>query len=83
MFQRTVDRKVNLLNKHGVFLSTVEKRWLTFQLLLAVDQVHKLGVCHGDIKLENIVYSVKGDCAVICLADFGMAGFIGKDGLLR
>jgi len=39
------------------FLSTVEKRWLTFQLLLAVDQVHKLGVCHGDIKLENIMVS--------------------------
>ena len=25
VFQRTVDRKVNLLNKHGVFLSTAEK----------------------------------------------------------
>jgi len=39
------------------FLSTVEKKWLAFQLLLAVDQVHKLGVCHGDIKLENIMIS--------------------------
>ena len=39
------------------FLSSVEKKWLTFQLLLAVEQCHKLGVCHGDIKLENIMVS--------------------------
>jgi len=39
------------------FLSSIEKRWIAFQLLLAVDQVHSLGVCHGDIKLENIMIS--------------------------
>ena len=37
------------------FLGEVEKKWLSFQLLLAVDQIHQLGVCHGDIKLENIL----------------------------
>ena len=39
------------------FLSDLEKRWLAFQLLLAVSQCHRLGVCHGDIKLENIIIS--------------------------
>ena len=39
------------------FLSNLEKRWLTFQLLWAVDQCHSLNVCHGDIKLENIMVS--------------------------
>ena len=39
------------------FLTNLEKRWLAFQLLLAVEQCHKLGVCHGDIKLENILVS--------------------------
>ena len=39
------------------FLTNLEKRWLAFQLLLAVEQCHKLSVCHGDIKLENILVS--------------------------
>ena len=39
------------------FLSELEKRWLAFQLLLAVEQCHRQGVCHGDIKLENIIVS--------------------------
>ncbi|KAJ8665411.1 hypothetical protein QAD02_007073 [Eretmocerus hayati] len=37
------------------FLSNLEKKWITFQVLYALHQAHKFGVCHGDIKLENIM----------------------------
>ncbi len=37
------------------FLTPTEKRWIAFQLLLAVQQAHKHGVCHGDIKMENVM----------------------------
>ncbi|XP_071440948.1 phosphoinositide 3-kinase regulatory subunit 4 [Hetaerina americana] len=37
------------------FLSLIEKKWIAFQLLYALHQCHKVGVCHGDIKLENIM----------------------------
>ncbi|CAD6231449.1 GSCOCG00001414001-RA-CDS [Cotesia congregata] len=37
------------------FLSNIEKKWITFQVLYALHQAHKFGVCHGDIKLENIM----------------------------
>ncbi|CAA3026652.1 probable serine threonine- kinase vps15 isoform X1 [Olea europaea subsp. europaea] len=37
------------------FLSHVEKKWLAFQLLYAVKQSHEHGVCHGDIKCENVL----------------------------
>ncbi|XP_037836229.1 phosphoinositide 3-kinase regulatory subunit 4 [Kryptolebias marmoratus] len=37
------------------FLNNVEKRWIAFQLLNAVDQAHKAGVRHGDIKTENVM----------------------------
>ncbi|XAR53396.1 Non-specific serine/threonine protein kinase [Bertholletia excelsa] len=37
------------------FLSIVEKKWLAFQLLYAVKQSHENGVCHGDIKCENVL----------------------------
>ena len=38
---------------HG--LTDVEKRWLVYQLLVAVDQCHARGVCHGDLKSENVM----------------------------
>ncbi|XP_023244916.1 phosphoinositide 3-kinase regulatory subunit 4 isoform X2 [Copidosoma floridanum] len=37
------------------FLTNLEKKWITFQALCAVHQAHKYGVCHGDIKTENIM----------------------------
>ncbi|XP_077298369.1 vacuolar protein sorting 15 isoform X2 [Arctopsyche grandis] len=37
------------------FLSILEKKWITFQILCALHQCHKVGICHGDIKLENIM----------------------------
>ncbi|KAK2148717.1 hypothetical protein LSH36_486g02011 [Paralvinella palmiformis] len=37
------------------FLNNIEKKWLAFQLLCALNQCHKLGVCHGDIKSENVM----------------------------
>ncbi|EEC74175.1 hypothetical protein OsI_09285 [Oryza sativa Indica Group] len=37
------------------FLSKIEKKWLAFQLIHAVEQSHSKGICHGDIKCENVL----------------------------
>uniref|UniRef100_A0A1B6DEI4 non-specific serine/threonine protein kinase n=1 Tax=Clastoptera arizonana TaxID=38151 RepID=A0A1B6DEI4_9HEMI len=37
------------------FLTQLEKKWIAFQILYSLHQCHKVGVCHGDIKLENIL----------------------------
>ncbi|XP_015367758.1 PREDICTED: phosphoinositide 3-kinase regulatory subunit 4 [Diuraphis noxia] len=37
------------------FLTMIEKKFIAFQILFALRQCHTLGVCHGDIKLENIM----------------------------
>nr|XP_003222242.1 PREDICTED: phosphoinositide 3-kinase regulatory subunit 4 [Anolis carolinensis] len=37
------------------FLNNIEKRWIAFQILTAVDQAHRSGVRHGDIKTENVM----------------------------
>ncbi|XP_028806486.1 LOW QUALITY PROTEIN: serine/threonine-protein kinase VPS15 [Neltuma alba] len=49
------------------FLSLIEKKWLSFQLLLAVKQSHEKGVCHGDIKCENVLIT---SWSWLYLADF-------------
>lgn len=41
---------------------------ITFEILQAVDHIHKKGIFHRDIKPENIL--VKGE-KIIKLADFG------------
>ena len=37
------------------FLHMIERRWIAYQLLQALAQSHACGVCHGDIKTENVV----------------------------
>ncbi len=37
------------------FLAGIEKRWIAYQLIRAVAQMHAIGVCHGDIKSENVM----------------------------
>ncbi|KOM54175.1 hypothetical protein LR48_Vigan10g006700 [Vigna angularis] len=49
------------------FLCLVEKKWLAFQLLVAVNQCHENGVCHGDIKCENVLITSSN---WLYLADF-------------
>jgi phosphoinositide-3-kinase regulatory subunit 4 len=49
------------------FLTSLEKKWVAFQLLCALSQCHRLGVCHGDIKSENVVMTTWN---WLLLADF-------------
>jgi serine/threonine protein kinase len=37
------------------FLTILEKKWFAYQLIHAVAQMHQAGVCHGDIKCENVM----------------------------
>ncbi|SCU93400.1 LAFA_0F16204g1_1 [Lachancea sp. 'fantastica'] len=37
------------------FLETIELKFIVFQLLRALDDIHSLGICHGDLKLENLL----------------------------
>ncbi|KAJ2393857.1 Serine/threonine-protein kinase, partial [Coemansia sp. RSA 2559] len=47
----------NLYDKASTrpFLSPAEKRWIAYQILTAMRESHARGVCHGDIKSENII----------------------------
>jgi phosphoinositide-3-kinase regulatory subunit 4 len=49
--------KYNLYDRLSTrpFLATIEKKWLAFQLLCAVNECHSLQIVHGDIKTENVL----------------------------
>lgn len=36
------------------FLTSLEKKWITFQVLCALHQCHRQKICHGDIKVRAL-----------------------------
>lgn len=37
------------------FLTSLDRKWLAYQIISAVCNIHERGICHGDIKSENIM----------------------------
>lgn len=62
----------NLLERLGTppFLTLIEKKWFAFQLLQALKQCHDAGVCHGDVKIENVMLTSWGWLFLTDLANF-------------
>eukprot|EP00825_Cyclidium_porcatum_P047179 TRINITY_DN7609_c0_g1_i6.p3 TRINITY_DN7609_c0_g1~~TRINITY_DN7609_c0_g1_i6.p3 ORF type:complete len:184 (-),score=25.39 TRINITY_DN7609_c0_g1_i6:47-598(-) len=43
-----------------------------------IDQMHELGFCHRDIKLENVFFEKRNDKFKLSIGDFGLNGILGK-----
>ena len=61
-----VSRTIYLLRQHAhaslsdrllsrPFLTSIEKNWIVYQLLLAMQSLHDAGVCHGHLTTENVL----------------------------
>lgn len=57
--------------KHGPLPDSESKKFFT-QLLLGVDWLHRNGVCHRDLKLENLMLNHEG---VVKIIDLGLGTF--------
>ncbi|KAK4046289.1 hypothetical protein OIV83_006163 [Microbotryomycetes sp. JL201] len=65
---------------HKKALGTAETKWITYQLLMALNYLHNVkGVAHCDVKLENVVLATASPFPAIALADFGQASYIKKE----
>jgi len=40
-----------------------------------LERLHSAGICHNDIKPDNIMMDVKGDNIKLCLIDFGRSTY--------
>lgn len=65
--------KAKLIGEERVADAERQVAWCTFQLLLALQYLHKRGVAHRDIKMENILVFEINPYSRILLTDFGMA----------
>ena len=37
------------------YLTLIEKKWIAYQLLVAIELIHDANIVHGDLKIENIL----------------------------
>jgi len=63
---------LNRLHETKVFCEPIAQE-TTHQMLLAVDYLHKSGIVHCDIKLENWLYDGVSDDPSLKLTDFGFS----------
>lgn len=54
-------------------LNEEDIRTIIKYLLIAVSHLHKIGICHRDIKLENIMFNSFDDLSSLKVIDFGLS----------
>lgn len=47
---------------------------LFFQMVASIAYVHRRGIAHRDLKLENFIFQSKSENSPLKLIDFGMSG---------
>lgn len=52
------------------YLTQIEKKWISFQIIYGLTQIHNKGLCHGDIKLENVLLSSNGSVFLCDIAPY-------------
>ena len=54
-----------------------QAKMIVFQLANALSYLHRFGIMHRDLKLENIMMTEEGDKAQPKIVDFGLSKIIG------
>lgn len=63
--------RYNLYDRLSIrpFFESVEKKWIVYQLLVTLSKMHENGICHGDLKTENVLLT---SWNWILLSDIGL-----------
>lgn len=61
-------KKTELTSKSGAFTEEQARNYFR-QVVAGVNELHKAGICHRDLSLENVLVDASGNCKII---DLGM-----------
>eukprot|EP01097_Dermamoeba_algensis_P005721 TRINITY_DN3620_c0_g1_i1.p1 TRINITY_DN3620_c0_g1~~TRINITY_DN3620_c0_g1_i1.p1 ORF type:complete len:402 (-),score=111.05 TRINITY_DN3620_c0_g1_i1:234-1439(-) len=67
------------ITKNKATMKEEDAKRLFFSVLLAVEHLHRLGIAHRDIKLENVMLTEKEEVKMV---DFNLSSFFTRDALL-
>lgn len=65
--------------KRGYSLPEERAKFVIYQILQGVKYLHRFGIVHRDLKLENIMMSNSTDRAIPKIVDFGLSKIIGPN----
>jgi len=61
------------------YLTRIEKKWIAYQLLVALKNIHEHGIAHGDLKFENILLTSYNWILLSDFANFKPTFFANED----
>ena len=70
------DALVKKIKEKGVAFSEREAAIIFKQIMTAISYCHNQGICHRDLKMENILLLTKEKNSIIKIIDFGLSKFI-------
>lgn len=70
----TLDELFKEINNLPTFKRNEETKKYFSKILIAVQKIHEMGICHNDLKASNIMLDDHGNIKII---DFGVSDFLG------
>ena len=77
------DRLIKKMEDEDETYSEKEAAIILKQIIQAINYCHNQGICHRDLKMENVLFLTKQEDSPIRIIDFGLSQFVQKKKLVQ
>ena len=78
-----LDRLLKMMEEEDEMFSEKEAAIIFKQIIIAISYCHNQGICHRDLKLENVLFLTSQEDSPIKIIDFGLSQCVEKKKLVQ